>query len=281
MTGTLYVCATPIGNLEDASFRLIKTLREVDLIAAEDTRHSLQLLRHYGITTKLVSYHRHSSEAQSDFLQAELLGGKNIALVSDAGTPGISDPGEQIIASCIERGIRVEAIPGPAACITALVLAGLPTGRFAFEGFLPRGKNERREALATLLSEERTMVFYEAPHRLEEMLGDMARILGDRRAALARELTKMHEEVRRGTLQSLHLGVSGSPVRGECVIIVAGREKCAAISDTSIDDGEALVAMFLAQGFAPAQASRHAAKVSNMPRAELYQAAVRLSRGSK
>jgi len=281
MTGTLYVCATPIGNLEDASFRLVRTLREVDLVAAEDTRHSLQLLRHFGIATKLISYHRHSSESQSEFLLAELLAGKNIALVSDAGTPGISDPGEQIIASCIRRGISVEAIPGPSACITALVLAGLPTARFAFEGFLPRGKTERREALATLLSEERTMVFYEAPHRLAETLGDMLRVLGDRRAALARELTKLHEEISRGTLQSLHLELAEARVRGECVIIVEGRAKCATADECFDVDGEALVAKFLEQGFTAAQASRHAAKVSGLSRAALYQVAVRLREGQK
>ncbi|MBT9152420.1 MAG: Ribosomal RNA small subunit methyltransferase I [Firmicutes bacterium] len=278
MTGTLYVCATPIGNLDDVSFRLLQTLKTVDLIAAEDTRHSLQLLRHFSIPTKVVSYHQHNSRAQSDYLLAELLAGKNIALISDAGTPGISDPGEQIIATCILRAIKVVVVPGPMAGVAALVLSGLPTGRFAFEGFLPRAEKERREALATLLTEERTMVFYEAPHRLRETVADMVRILGDRKCALARELTKMYEEVKRGTLHELLQEVETSAVRGECVLVVAGADKDAATLASAEQDGEALVAMFLAQGFSPAQASRHAAKMSKMPRPELYALALRLSK---
>jgi len=277
MTGTLYVCATPIGNLEDVSQRLLTTLRTVDLVAAEDTRHSLQLLRHFSIITELTSYHEHSKQARTDYLVAALLAGKNIALISDAGMPGISDPGEQFIAACIEKEIRVVVVPGPMAGVAALVISGLPTGRFAFEGFLPRSRKERREVLVSLLHEERTMVFYEAPHRLEETLTDMVQILGERKVALARELTKAFEEVKRGSLAVLLETVKSSGVRGELVLVVEGASRDKDGPPAEKQDSETLLTMLLKQGLSPAQASRHAAKIGGSTRAELYALAVRLS----
>lgn len=278
MTGTLYACATPIGNLQDVSLRLLTTLRTVDIVAAEDTRHSLQLMRHFAIETELTSYHEHSKQSRSDYLVAALLAGKNIALISDAGMPGISDPGEEIIATCIEKGIRVVIVPGPMAGVAALVVSGLPTGRFAFEGFLPRSRQERREVLVNLLDEERTMVFYEAPHRLEDTLTDMVQIFGDRKVALARELTKAFEEVKRGSLAALLETVKSSGVRGELVLVVEGAIRNKEGLPAEKQDSEALVTMLLEQGLSPAQASRHAAKLGGAPRALLYALAVRLSK---
>jgi len=277
MTGTLYVCGTPIGNLEDVSPRLLATLRTVDLVAAEDTRHSLQLLRHFSIATELTSYHEHSKQSRTDYLVAALLAGKNIALISDAGMPGISDPGELFIAACIEKEIRVVVVPGPMAGVAALVISGLPTGRFAFEGFLPRSRKERREVLVSLLHEERTMVFYEAPHRLEETLTDMVEILGERKVALARELTKAFEEVKRASLTALLDTVKSSGVRGELVLVVEGASRDKDGPPAEKQDSETLLTMLLKQGLSPAQASRHAAKLGGSTRAELYALAIRLS----
>ena len=193
MSGKLYLCATPIGNLEDMTFRVVRTLKEVDLIAAEDTRNSIKLLNHFEIKTPMTSYHEYNKIDKGHYLVEQLLEGKNIALVTDAGTPGISDPGEELVAMCYEAGIEVTSLPGPAACITALTLSGLSTRRFAFEAFLPSDKKEKKKILEELKTETRTMIMYEAPHRLLRTLEELFETLGDRRLTVCRELTKKHE----------------------------------------------------------------------------------------
>ena len=224
MAGTLYLVATPIGNLGDFSPRGVETLQTADFIAAEDTRVSVKLLNHFGIKKPLVSYHEHNRAAAGQAILARLLAGESCALVTDAGTPAISDPGEDLVRLCGENGVTVEAIPGCCAAICALAVSGLPTGRFTFEGFLSANKKERRTALLKLKCEERTMVFHEAPHKLRATLADMAEILGDRPAALCRELTKLHEETLRTTLlQAAELYREKEP-RGEYVLVVAGAQ---------------------------------------------------------
>ena len=224
MAGTLYLVATPIGNLGDFSPRGVETLQAADFIAAEDTRVSVKLLNHFGVKKPLVSYHEHNRAAAGQAILARLLAGESCALVTDAGTPAISDPGEGLVRLCGENGVTVEAIPGCCAAICALAVSGLPTGRFTFEGFLSANKKERRTALLKLKNEERTMVFHEAPHKLRATLADMAEILGDRPAALCRELTKLHEETLRTTLlQAVELYREKEP-RGEYVLVVAGAQ---------------------------------------------------------
>ena len=222
MTGTLYLVSTPIGNLEDITLRAIRTLKEVDLIAAEDTRQTIKLLNHLGISKPMTSFFRHNESQKGEYIVNKLLAGENIALVSDAGTPGISDPGEELAAMAVAKGIKVSPIPGPVAAISGIIVSGLPTGRFTFEGFLPMNKKVRRERLDSLKEEIRTMVFYEAPHKLTQTLKDLHGTLGNRRIVLARELTKMFEEVIRTTLQdAVHLYDENGP-RGEFVLIVEG-----------------------------------------------------------
>ena len=220
-TGKLYICATPIGNLEDVSVRLLKTLRGVDLIACEDTRQSLKLLNRYHIKKPLVSYHQHSSQGREDYIVEQLLAGKKVALISDAGMPGISDPGEELIARAIEQGINLEVIPGPSALVTALTLSGLATSAFLYAGFLPNRSGKRREMLTALKDQPWTVIFYEAPHRLLSTLSDMEEILGpERRVAVGRELTKKHEEVVRGTVGEVKgLFLEKAP-RGEITLVV-------------------------------------------------------------
>lgn len=275
LKGKLFICATPIGNLSDASPRLLETLKTADLIAAEDTRHSGNLLKSFGISRPLTSYHEHSSKGKHEHILRELESGKKVALISDAGMPGISDPGEELIRDCVERGIDMTVIPGPMAGITALVMSGLPTGRFSFEGFLPRNRSDRRSVLGKISGDERTLVFYEAPHRLPDTLADMLQIFGDRKAALARELTKTFEEVRRGTLSSLLASVEEQGVKGELVLIVAGSSES---TEGELPDPQELIAKLLSQGLSPAQAAKHAGKVCKLSRAELYALAVRLGR---
>ena len=276
MTGKLVICATPIGNLGDASPRLLEALRSADLIAAEDTRRTLNLLRHFGISTKVQSYHQHSTQHKHEALLHLLSLGKTVALVSDAGTPGISDPGEELIRDAINEGAAVTIIPGPMAGIAALVVSGLPTGRFAFEGFLPRGKRERRKVLSSLQNEARSLIFYEAPHRLKDTLCDMLEAWGDRRAALVRELTKTYEEVKRGTLSELLNFVEANEARGEMVLVIAGNDSPAIALEETVPP-ERLLRSLLEQGHSPAQAVRRAAKQCKVPREELYQLAISLS----
>jgi 16S rRNA (cytidine1402-2'-O)-methyltransferase len=222
MPGRLFVCATPIGNLEDVTLRLLRTLAEVDAIAAEDTRRTRKLLTHHGVHARLVSYHEANEASRTPELVDRLRRGQRIALVTDAGMPAVSDPGWHLVRACIEEGIPVEVVPGPSAVLTALVVSGLPTARFAFEGFLSRKPGERRRRLESIAGDERTLVFFEAPGRVVASLEAMLEVLGPRRGAVARELTKVHEEVLRGTLPELIAQLRGEEVKGEVAIVVAG-----------------------------------------------------------
>lgn len=221
--GKLYLCATPIGNLGDVSARCLDVLRSVDLIAAEDTRRTLQLLNHFGITKALTSYHEHNKRVKGEYILKLLKEGKNVAQVSDAGTPAISDPGEDLVRLCIENGITVTSVPGPVAGITALILSGLPAGRYAFEGFLSVNKRHRRAHLESLKNDRHTLIFYEAPHKLRTTLEDMRSVFGGaRRIAMARELTKLHEEVIRTTLDGAVSYYEEKTPRGEYVLVIEG-----------------------------------------------------------
>jgi len=223
--GKLYICATPIGNMEDVSIRLLKTLRQVDMIACEDTRHTLKLLNRYKIKKQLISYHEHSKPEKEDYIIELLREGKDIALVSDAGMPAISDPGENLVKKAISAGIDLEVIPGPSALIAALAISGMDTTAFVFEGFLPSRSSQRRERLEKLKEETRTIILYEAPHRLLACLKDIELILGEeRQLAIARELTKVYEEVKRGSVTELYEYYSLNPPRGEISIIIEGKE---------------------------------------------------------
>ena len=222
MPGILYIVATPIGNLEDITFRALRVLREVDVIAAEDTRHTQILLSHHDIHTPLTSYHEHNEKTKAQELVTRLARGKNIALVSDAGTPAISDPGFRLVVQAIRAGVRIIPIPGASALTAVLSATGLPTDRFVFEGFLPAKKKLRRERLQTLRDETRTLIFYEAPHRLKDTLDDIHELLGNREAVLAREVTKIHEEFLRGLVSTLVRELGSGEVRGEVTLIISG-----------------------------------------------------------
>ncbi|WP_195940836.1 16S rRNA (cytidine(1402)-2'-O)-methyltransferase [Romboutsia sp. 1001713B170131_170501_G6] len=222
MSGKLYVCPTPIGNLEDMTYRTVRILNEVDLIAAEDTRHSIKLLNHFEISKPLTSYHEHNKDSKGSYLIDKLLSGENIALISDAGMPGISDPGEEIIKQAIENNIEIEVLPGASASIIALVGSGLETRKFAFEGFLDRDKRVRRQQLEELKEERRTIIFYESPHRLKDTLKDMLKILGNRKIAVNRELTKKYQEVIREDIETVVEIFNEKEVKGEFVLIVEG-----------------------------------------------------------
>ena len=225
MSGKLYLCATPIGNLEDITLRVLRTLKEVDLIAAEDTRNSIKLLNHFDIKTPMTSYHEYNKIDKAYVLISKMQEGQNIALITDAGTPGISDPGEELAAMCYEAGIEVTSLPGPAACITALTLSGLPTRRFAFEAFLPADKKERKLILEELKNETRTIILYEAPHRLVRTLEELKETLGNRRMTLCRELTKRHETAFHTTIEELILYYQTEKPLGECVLVIEGRSR--------------------------------------------------------
>ena len=222
MSGKLYICPTPIGNLEDMTYRTIRILNEVDLIAAEDTRHSIKLLNHFEISKPLTSYHEHNKDSKGGYLINKLLEGENIALISDAGMPGISDPGEDIIKQAIEHNIDIEVLPGATASITALVGSGLETAKFAFEGFLDRDKKVRRNQLEELKEERRTIIFYESPHRLKDTLKDMLKVLGNRRIAVNREITKKYQEIIREDIETFINIFNEKEVKGEFVLIVEG-----------------------------------------------------------
>lgn len=223
--GTLYICATPIGNLEDASYRLIRILNEVDLIACEDTRRTQILLKHYQINKPTISYFQHNQRSREDVLLERLKSGESIALVSDAGVPGISDPGHLLIERAWNEGIVVEVIPGPSALISALVVSGLDTSSFVFEGFLPSRAGQRRKELQRMAQEERTIVLYESPRRLLSLLQDMLAVWGNRRVAVARELTKVHEEVKRGLISEVISYYEQYPPRGEITVVIEGYKK--------------------------------------------------------
>lgn len=225
MNGKLYLCATPIGNLEDMTYRVVRTLKEVDLIAAEDTRNSIKLLNHFEIKTPMTSYHEYNKIDKARYLIEQMQQGKNIALVTDAGTPGISDPGEELVAMCVQAGIEVTSLPGAAACITALTLSALSTRRFAFEAFLPSDKKEKKKVLEELKNETRTVILYEAPHRLVRTLEELLEELGERRISVCRELTKRHETIFRTTLSEALSYYREQAPRGECVLVLEGRSR--------------------------------------------------------
>lgn len=275
MAGILYLCATPIGNLEDMTFRAIRTLKEVDLIAAEDTRNSIRLLNHFAIQTPMTSYHEYNKYDKGRKLIEKLLEGKNIALITDAGTPGISDPGEELVRMCHENGIRVTSVPGAAACITALTMSGLPTRRFAFEAFLPSEKKEKEKILTELERETRTIILYEAPHRLVRTLKLLEERLGDERnVAVCRELTKKHETVYRGTLCDAVSYYESTEPRGECVLVIDGksqeeieREEQKKWEQMSIEDH---VAYYIFQGADRKEAMKKTAQDRGVSKRDIY-----------
>lgn len=274
MIGTLYLVATPIGNLGDLSPRAAATLESADFIAAEDTRVSMKLLNHLGLKKQLVSYHQHNRAAAGPQILERLLAGESCALVTDAGTPAISDPGEDLVRLCAENGVTVQSVPGCCALISALAVSALPTGRFTFEGFLSVNKKERREHLLSLAAEERTMIFYEAPHKLRTTLSDLLEAFGDRPVALCRELTKLHEETRRTTLAQAAAYYRENDPRGEYVLVVAGREpvKEAAVS---LEEGVRLVLERREAGERMKDAVRQVAAATGLSRNELYDAALK------
>ena len=270
---TLYVVATPIGNLEDMTFRAVKILQTVDVIAAEDTRHTGRLLQHFQIKTPQVSYHEHNRSSRIPELLEELTNGKAIALVTDAGVPGISDPGYELVKVCIEAGIPVVPIPGANAAITALSAAGLPTDRFVFEGFLSAKGQQRRSHLESLETESRTLIFYESPHRLRETLQDFAEIFGtSRQIVLARELTKLYEEFWRGTIEEAIAHYSQREPQGEYTLLVAGTPPTQ--PQLSEEELKAELLNIMSQGISRSQASRQLAKLTSLPRRQLYQLAL-------
>ena len=274
MAGMLYLVATPIGNLGDLSPRAVETLAGADFIAAEDTRVSVKLLNHFDIKKPLVSYHEHNRAAAGQAILARLLGGETCALVTDAGTPAISDPGQELVALCAENGVTVQAIPGCCAAIAALAVSGLDTRRFTFEGFLPSGKKERRTALEELTGEVRTMVFHEAPHRLRSTLADRAEVLGDRPIALCRELTKLHEDTVRTTLAQAAAYYAANEPRGEYVLVVAGREKQQG-PQLTLEEGVERVLRLREDGMRMKDAVRQVADDTGLSRNDLYDAALK------
>lgn len=279
MAGTLYVCATPIGNLEDITFRVLETLKRVDLIAAEDTRNSIHLLNHFEIKTPMTAYHEYNKYDKAKSLVQMLLDGKDIAIITDAGTPCISDPGEELVRQAAEAGITVTSLPGPAACITALTISALPTRRFAFEAFLPTekaDKKERARILEELKSETRTMIVYEAPHHLKETLADLAQALGtDRRISLCRELTKKHEEVIRTTLGDAIAKYEAEEPRGEYVLVIEGKDPAAIQAETEASWNEMPLAdhmqHYLDQGMPEKDAMKQVAKDRGISKRDVYQ----------
>lgn len=279
MSGTLYLCATPIGNLEDMTFRVIRTLKEVDLIAAEDTRNSIKLLNHFEIQTPMTSYHEYNKYEKGRKLVEKLQDGMNIALITDAGTPGISDPGEELVKMCYEAGISVTSLPGAAACITALTLSGLSTRRFAFEAFLPTDKKEKELVLQEIERETRTIIMYEAPHRLLKTLKMLSERLGkERRITVCRELTKRHETAFATTLEEACAYYNEQPPKGECVLVIEGRsreqiaqEEKAQWEEMSIEEH---MEHYLSQGIDKKEAMKKVAKDRGMSKRDIYNALI-------
>lgn len=272
--GALYIVGTPIGNLGDLSPRARETLSEADFIAAEDTRVTMGLLTHFGIHKPLISYFEHNKQSRGETILARLRSGETCALVSDAGMPAISDPGETLVASCAKEDIPVYVVPGPTAAISALAVSGLPTGRFTFEGFLSMNKRSRRQHLAGVERETRTMVFYEAPHKLRRTLSDFEKLFGgDRKIAVVRELTKVHEEVWRTTLKEAAAHYREQEPRGEYVLVIAGAESPAQEDPAyTLEDAVDMARELLEEGAAPTEAAKQAAKATGLRKAEIYRA---------
>jgi len=273
-TGTLYIVATPIGNLEDITLRAIRILKEVSVIAAEDTRHTRHLLDRYGIGTPLTSYHDHNKEEKAPVLVERMLEGSSVALVSDAGTPGISDPGYFLINLAADQKIPVVPLPGATAAIAALSISGLPTDRFVFEGFLPAKHTARLKRLQHLIQEERTIIFYEAPHKIVKTLADMIEAFGDRRAVITRELTKLHEETVRGTLSEILKHLQEGTIKGEFTIIVHGSS--AGPQKQDIDTAQYLRNLMLHRGLSRKEAVSIASEELGLPKKEVYKESLRI-----
>ena len=276
MAGKLYLCATPIGNLEDITFRVLRALKEVDLIAAEDTRNSIKLLNHFEIKTPMTSYHEYNKIEKAYKLVEKLQEGKNIALVTDAGTPGISDPGEELVRICYENGIEVTSLPGPAACITALTISGLPTRRFAFEAFLPRDKKERARVLEELAQESRTMIVYEAPHHLLKTLKELYEVLGNRELTVCKELTKRYENATKTTFEDVIRFYEDNEPKGEYVLVISGKtfetkeqEAREAWESLSVEEH---MTHYEASGMERKEAMKQVAKDRGISKRDVYQA---------
>ncbi len=276
MQGKLYLCATPIGNLEDITYRVLRTLQEVDLIAAEDTRNSIKLLNHFDIHTPMTSYHEYNKIEKAEVLIRKMQEGTNIALITDAGTPGISDPGEDLVRMCYEAGIEVTSLPGPAACITALTLSGLPTRRFAFEAFLPSDKKERQAVLSELVNETRTIILYEAPHRLIKTLNELWETLGNRKMTLCRELTKKHETAFASTIEDILKFYETQEPKGECVLVIEGKSRAELVQEERARWEEMTIEehmeVYLAQGMDKKEAMKAVAKDRGVSKRDIYQA---------
>ena len=274
MAGRLYLCATPIGNLEDITFRVVRTLKEVDVIAAEDTRNSIKLLNHFEIKTPLTSYHEFNKYDKAKVLVNRILGGENVALITDAGTPGISDPGEELVRQCYEAGVEVTSLPGAAACITALTLSGLSTRRFVFEAFLPNDKKEKAAILEELRSETRTIILYEAPHRLKKTITELVPILGNRKLTVVKELTKLHENVFLTTLEEALDYYQENEPRGEFVLVIEGKklgeikkEKEAFFQEMDVNEH---MKIYLDKGMDKKEAMKAVAVDRGIPKREVY-----------
>ena len=274
MAGTLYLCATPIGNLDDITFRVLETLKNVDVIAAEDTRNSIKLLNRFEIKTPMTSYHEFNKYDKGRQLIEQLLEGKNIAVITDAGMPGISDPGEELVKMAYEAGVHVTVLPGACACVTALTLSGLPTRRFCFEAFLPTDKKERKDVLAELVDETRTIVLYEAPHRLVKTLAELRETLGDRRLTICRELTKKHEEAFRTTFSEALAFYEENEPKGECVLVIEGadrdelrRAEQESFAELSLEEH---MERYLSQGMSKKDAMKAVAADRGVSKREIY-----------
>lgn len=273
--GMLYLCATPIGNLRDITDRVVDTLKEVDIIAAEDTRNSLKLLNHFDIHTKLTSYHEYNKYDKAEELIGEILSGKNVAVITDAGTPGISDPGEVLVAKCHECGIRVTSLPGACACITALTMSGLCSRRFVFEAFLPSDKKERNEVLQNFENETRTIIIYEAPHKLKKTLSELRNVIDDdRKIAFCRELTKQHEEVKHMTLAEAVVYYEETDPRGEYVLVIEGKNK-QVIKEQEMSEWKELtvkehMALYESRGYESKEAMKMVAKDRGVSKRDIY-----------
>ncbi|MCI8429496.1 MAG: 16S rRNA (cytidine(1402)-2'-O)-methyltransferase [Lachnospiraceae bacterium] len=275
-TGILYLCATPIGNLEDMTFRAVRILKEADLIAAEDTRNSIRLLNHFDIHTPMTSYHEYNRIEKGRVLVTKLLEGRNIVLITDAGMPGISDPGEDLVRMCHEAGVTVTAVPGPCACVTALAVSGQHTRRFCFEAFLPSDKKERAEVLSELVEETRTILLYEAPHRLRKTLAELLERLGDRRMSICRELTKRYETVFETTLAEACVFYENQEPKGEYVLVLEGRQRLELIQKRQQDFQKISLLdhmqLYEEQGMDRKAAMKQVAKDRGVSKREIYQA---------
>lgn len=275
MSGKLYLCATPIGNLEDITLRVLNTLKEVDLIAAEDTRHSIKLLNHFEIKTPMTSYHEYNKIDKARYLVEQMRQGINVALITDAGTPGISDPGEELVKQCYEAGIELTSLPGPAACVTALTMSGMFTRRFCFEAFLPTDKKERQWVLEELKRETRTMIVYEAPHRLLKTLKELGEVLGNRNISVCRELTKKFETVLRTTFTGALEHYQITEPRGECVLVIEGRSiegmREEERKSWDVMAVEEHMEVYLQQGIEKKEAMKKVAKDRGISKREIYQ----------